>query len=206
MIVAVVDFSTHPGHQAAERLRTLIAKHGYSVAIVGSDFEPTFKYTHLVLSPDWMTLSEFNDSIMKLPEWIINSGVPVLGLGYGMALMAKTMGATVTVADEAPISSGFGAWMDSIQVTPKSKDSSTLVTEFIRDRQVTNSRQIPYQLRVTSLNKKFPIVGVTETDEVAVFTNGDGWTGLIYDPTSQAIPDFEPIQRFLNSPVLWCRL
>lgn len=93
--IVIVDFGSSRTHAIAERIRQ--ANVFTEIVDFSSSDKPLCKLENLkgIILSDSDCLS-FADSIsFRLPDFVLESGVPVLGVGFGMHLLLKTWGGKV---------------------------------------------------------------------------------------------------------------
>lgn len=174
-LVALVSFgqlSTNKICDALNRLRV-----DYRVVLPGEI--PAFEPTHIILSGSPKHV--YNEDRHPLPEWVIRSPRPVLGICYGMQLIAYTFGGTV------------------IRMSKREKGpvNVTEITPGAHPRQVTNSRWMNRYDQVVSVPCSFDITAVTQNNHIAAFTDHVKWWGVQYHPEAPKHGDLRLIKNFL---------
>lgn len=138
---------------------------------------PMYKATHIILSGGPKHVYDTN--MYPLPQWIIDSNVPVLGICYGMQLIAHTFGGKV------------------IHMPYKEKGFID-ITEIIDGEQITTSKWMNREDRVVFLTNKFDIIGVTKFGHIATFTDHKKWYAVQYHPEVNLNYNINVFNRFLN--------
>ena len=172
-LVALVVF----GKDSTRRLGRALRKLKIDYGVVLFDETPVFKPTHIILSGGPKHVYE--DDYYPMPKWVLNSNVPVLGVCYGMQLIAKTFGGNVRK-------------MEAQEKGPVE------VTEIIDGNQITSTRWMNRMDQVTLLPSRFTVTGVTSRNHIAAFTDWNRWWAVQYHPESLKHGDLSVIRRFLN--------
>lgn len=172
ILVAVVAF----GKTSLSNIATILVQLGIPYRIVLAHEIPTFNYSHIILTGGPKYVTRYED--FTLPQWIISSNAPVLGICYGMTLIAKAVGGTV-------------------QRLPEKEYGVTEIVEIINGYQQTKLGWMNRHYEVISLPRSFRITGVTSNDDIASFTDHDKWWGLQYHPESVRYRDVETFRSFL---------
>ena len=171
--VCIVIFGT----ESAKNISIICNELGIHHEAVYPDVEPNERYTHVILSGGPKHVYEADAYI--IPEWVIKSEVPVLGICYGMQAISKYFGGIVCA-------------MNMIQKGP------VMVTE-IRDNNLISARRWMSRLdRVIVCPPNFHVIGVTPANHVAVITDNKRWYGVQYHPEHPEYPDIELFTRFLS--------
>lgn len=173
ILVAVVAF----GKTSTANIVNILVQLGISYRIVLAHELPTCKYTHIILTggPKYVTRYEY----YRLPQWITDSDCPVLGICYGMTLIAHAVGATV-------------------QQLSEHEHGPTEVTEIIDGRQLITTRWMNRHYRISDVPKAFHVTGVTTDNHIASFTDYRKWWGCQYHPESVRYRDRNIFARFLH--------
>ena len=172
-LVALVVF----GDDSARRLGRALKRLKIDYGVVLHDETPAFTPTHIILSGGPGHVYENNHHSM--PKWILDSNVPVLGICYGMQLIAKTFGGTVSRMNEK-------------------EQESVEVTEIIDGQQVTSTRWMNRFDQVMWLPNTFTVTGVTSKNHIACFTDHKRWWAVQYHPESIKYGDLNIIRKFVN--------
>ncbi|MFX0169657.1 MAG: glutamine-hydrolyzing GMP synthase [Candidatus Hodarchaeota archaeon] len=155
--ILVLDFGSQYTHLITRRIREMEV---YS-EIAPSSF-PVSKFTEF--SPKGIILSGgpqsvYEPSALKLPdgffEWQLRSAVPVLGICYGMQLLAYQMGGKVQASEKQE----YG--LQQIQIYPKSRLFHGLTASL--------SVWMSHGDQVTRLPEEFQVIASTEFCPVAAF-------------------------------------
>lgn len=138
---------------------------------------PNFTPSHIILSGGPKHVYRKDRYI--LPKWVINNDIPVLGICYGMQIIAYTFGGLVEPKKD--FEEGF---ID--------------VTEIIDNKQTIQKRWMYRKDNVISLPNNFKITGVTNEDDIASFTDDKKWWAVQYHPESQKCRDLKIFEKFLK--------
>jgi len=177
--VVVVAFGMKSTNKIARILNILNVR--YRVICPGNI--PTYEYTHIILSggPKHVYESDY----YRMPEWVKESSKPVLGICYGMQLIAHEFGGTV--------------------IRMKEKEEGAVdVTEIIKSNdynipiQETQARWMNRYDRVVFVPNIFDITGVTDKNHIASFTDHKKWWAVQYHPESRKHGDIKVFKRFLK--------
>ena len=171
--VVLVSFGDH----STQRLSLALNKLGVKHVVMLPHETPNFIPTHVILSGGPGHVYESNHDPM--PQWVLDGFFPVLGVCYGMQLIAHTFGGTVkrmSRREEGPVE----------------------VTEMIYGNQEINFRWMNRYDQVTSIPLMFTITGVTSNDHVASFTDHKKWWAVQYHPESHKHGDLKVLNRFLR--------
>jgi len=135
------------------------------------------KYTHIILSGGPKHL--YNKDKYILPNWVIDSDIPVLGICYGMQLICYTYGGIIKRLNNKE----YG---------------KILVKEIINNKETTNLRWMNRFDYIYSLPLNFYITGLTYNNYIASFTDFKKWWAVQYHPESPKCSDFSIIYNFLT--------
>lgn len=173
-IVALVLF----GEDSTVRIAQALKKLRIEYRVVPYDRIPNFTYTHIILSggPKHVYMKDH----YPLPKWVIDSDTPVLGICYGMQIIAYSFG-------------GIVKRMNELEKGPVD------VTELINGYQITSTRWMNRNDQVTYLPKTFTITGVTNKNHIAAFTDNVKYWAVQYHPESRKNGDLSIFKRFVNS-------
>lgn len=173
-LIAVVAF----GKNSVDRICYILNRLNIEYRIVLPDEIPNFAPTHIILSGGPKHVYEEDAYIM--PQWVLNAQCPVLGICYGMQLIAHTFGGLVgrmKNKEEGPIE----------------------VTEIINSIQTTNIRWMNRYDQVMSVPNIFNVTGVTNMDHIAAFTDNNKWWAVQYHPEGIKYKDVSVFRRFLKT-------
>lgn len=173
ILVALVAFGKTSSEKITRSLNTL--KVDYRIVL--PDEIPTFEPTHIILSGGPKHVYE--EDHPHLPKWVIESKCPVLGICYGMQLIAYTFGGNVIKM-------------------PQKEEGPVEVTEMINNTQTTYVRWMNRYDRVTSIPNTFYVTAVTNDDHLAAFTDHNKWWAIQYHPESSKHGDLNVFRRFLG--------
>lgn len=177
MYVIIIRYGNDSSKRICKVLRRLKVKH----KIVDCDKDMTIWsteenkcVTHIILSggPDHVYASKYR----KLPLWVINSNIPVLGICYGMQLIAHTFG-------------GF--------VIPMSMAEQGLIPVIDNHGIITN-RWMNRLDRVMYVPDKFIITETTTRGHIAAFTDNIKWWAVQYHPEVKKALDENLFIEFLR--------
>jgi GMP synthase (glutamine-hydrolysing) len=175
-IVALVVF----GEESANKIALALTKLKINFQSVFPDQALFFEPTHIILSggPDHV----YEKGHSQMPSWVVESAAPVLGICYGMQLIAETNGGVV-------------------RPLPKQELGAVNVTEIINGSQITQPRWMNRFDRVLYIPKSFHVTGVTQNNDIAAFTDHRKWWAVQYHPESEKYRDLEVFRRFLNNRI-----
>lgn len=172
LLVAVVIF----GKTSSINIIDLLINLHIKFIILAPGDKPYILPTHIILSGGPKHVYE-NDHY-PLDLWIIQNKIPVLGICYGMQLIAHTFGGKVS--------------------RMKEKEEGLIpVTEYINGMVVKNLRWMYRFDNVDQLPIFFTITGVTDKNQIASFTDNSKWWAVQYHPESIYCKDYSVITRFL---------
>lgn len=178
VLVAVVAF----GELSARNISHVLCRLRVNYKIVLPNEIPTFQPTHIILSGGSKHVYEYDH--YPLPEWVINSNVPVLGICYGMQLIVHTFGGIV------------------IRM-PKKEHGPVEITELLYGdkllQQVTSYRWMNRHDQVISIPNTFDITAVTKDNHIAAFTDHKRWWAVQYHPESQRCGTLHLFRTFLRN-------
>lgn len=174
--VAVVNF----GSISTNGICNILMKLNIDYQIVLPDETISFNPTHIILSGG--SKHVYNKDHYSIPKWVLDANVPVLGICYGMQLIAYTFGGVV-------------------RKMTKKEEGPAEITEIIDNNQVSSIRWMNREDQVLSVNNHFSITGVTNKNHIASFTDYDKWWAIQYHPESKKYRDLNVFRRFLNTSV-----
>ena len=172
--MVVIDFGSQYTHLIARRIRELRV---YSEIIPASASEKATSH----LNPRGIILSGgpasvYDPGAPAIQQWVIDSGLPVLGICYGMQALVHQLGGTVVAGDVRE----YGH------------------ADLINDQSETGllagiSRQVPVWMshgdRVERLPEGMTALARTANTDCAAITDGRRWFGLQFHPEVQHTPD-----------------
>ena len=163
------------GHQSSDNISSVLHRLNILNRVIEYDEEPKGYYTHIILSggPDHV----YDENSGKLPLWVCESNVPVLGICYGMQLIIYSFGGTV-------VNMGY------------TEKKLVNVTEIFNQTQHTKLRWMNRTDIVTSIPDEFHITGITENNHIAAITDNKRWFGIQYHPESSHALDLDIFRLF----------
>lgn len=176
VLIAIISF----GDTSTKRLCDILAYYSIDFFVLRHHDIPMMVPSHIILSGGPKHVYE--DDHYPLPFWVIQSNIPVLGICYGMQLIAQTFGGKVVKMDE-----------QEIGLTP--------VTELIDGYFVTNYRWMYRYDNVVILPNKFTITGITHGGNIASFTDSVKWWAVQYHPESPHALDVSIILNFISKTI-----
>lgn len=170
--VAVVAFGELSANKISNTLSSISIRHR-----VLSPYEtPKFYPTHIILSGGPKHVYQLDR--YNMPDWVINNDIPVLGICYGMQLIAYIFGG------------------DVIRMNEK-EEGLVPITEIVGNQQMTYSRCMNRYDQVITLPRNFTLTGITDKGHIAAFTDFKKWWAVQYHPESMKYRDINVFQRFL---------
>jgi len=136
---------------------------------------PLFTPSHIILTGSLKYVKQS----YSIPQWIMDSNTPVLGICFGMQLIAETLG-------------GF------ILNLPEQEHGPCNITEINNGIQRTCSRWMRRSIKVISLPKSFTITGVTDDNNIASYTDHVKWWGVQYHPEAHKHGDLNIFRQFFE--------
>lgn len=173
LLVALVSF----GKLSTNNIASILYRLNVPYKIVLPHETPNFIPTHIILSGGTNNVCKSN--YLSLPEWIINCECPVLGICYGMQLIAHTFGGIIT----------------KMLTKEKCAVEITEISETLQ--QTTKSRWMNRRNFMMNVPEQFDIIAVTKENHVAAFTDRKKWWGVQYHPESRKYEDLSLFKRFL---------
>ena len=125
--------------------------------------KPYKNVTHIILSGGDHHVYEKKS--YKLPKWIIASDKPVLGICYGMQLIASH-------------------FKGKVQKMKQPEKGLVEVIEMVNDDIIKKKCWMNRLDHVTHLPLKFNIIGITYNNDIAAFTDHYKWWAIQYHPES----------------------
>jgi GMP synthase (glutamine-hydrolysing) len=172
-LVALVAF----GATSCQKISRVLTRLNIDYRIVLPNEIPEWQPTHIILSGGPKHVYE--DDHDPMPQWVLDSECPVLGICYGMQLIAKTFGGIVVAMPEKELGRVY-------------------VTEIIDGIQETRPRWMHRRDRVLSTPTRFHITGVTSNDHIAAFTDYNKFWAVQYHPESPKCGDLTVFKRFFK--------
>ena len=170
--VAVVSY----GSVSLRNIVLALKRINVEYEIVQPDQSPIYQPTHVILSGGPYHVYESNH---KIPKWIMESTYPVLGICYGMQLIAKNFGGEV------------------VRMEHKEEGPIT-ISEKIDGIEITCNRWMNRYDQVTSIPSNFMITGLTSKNHIASFTDNKRWWAVQYHPEHQKYLNLSLFRRFLS--------
>lgn len=159
------------------KLSRVLRKLNVDYQILEPNDTPNFIPTHIILSGS--PKSVYDTDAYPLPSWVLASEAKVLGICYGMQLIAHTFGGIV--------------WkMLNLEHGP------TKITEIRNGRQKIKTRMMNHQDQVVKLPETFDITAVTNKNHIASFTDHKRFWAVQYHPEDTNYPDLRTFKRFLK--------
>jgi GMP synthase (glutamine-hydrolysing) len=160
--------------------------------------------------------SVYDDNAPHCDPAIINSGIPILGICYGMQLLALQLGghvalahgrreygpATVEVLPQAASDTASFRIFEGISVSPAQ-------TEHLDQPQITTALRLPVWMShgdsVDKLPEGFSVLACTESNPVAAIASPGGMIGLQFHPEVTHTPQGKEILRNFLFRVCGCK-
>ena len=191
--IFIIDFGSQYSHLIARRVREQnvyceIIPHTTSWESIESN------------SPKGIILSGgpasvYDDNSPRAPEWVWEKGIPVLGICYGMQLMAHQLGGTVLPAAERE----FGH-----AILNQNSGDNLLFSELPDSLPVWMS----HADRISQTPPDFHPIGNSENSPIAAMSNGNSMYGIQFHPEvahtpngSQIIDNF--LRKICHCEGLW---
>jgi len=164
------------GDLSSRQIAMILDKLNIKYTILLPNQSPKNSYTHIILSGGPKHVYE-NDHY-PLSQWIIYSDVPVLGICYGMQLIAKTFGGIVIKMEEK-------------------EEGPVQITEIINNKQIVQYQWMNRYDLVTRLPENFTITAVTNKNHIAGFTDNKKWWAVQYHPEAKCCQNVSLFKRFI---------
>lgn len=168
------------GKKSAIHIGQSLSRLKYKHIMLNPDEIPRFKYSHIILSGGPKHV--YDDDHYPLPQWVMDSNVQVLGICYGMQLIAKKFGGRVIAMNER-------------------EHGCIPVTEIKGDKQIIVNRWMNRRDRIATMPRGFSITAVTNKNHIAAFTDRNKWWGVQYHPESEKCPDDSIFISFLQKNI-----
>ena len=189
--IAILDYGSQTAQLIARRVREL---HVYCELIPWDARRDRFE----ALNPKGIILSGSPASVYEagapsLPDWVLASGRPVLGICYGMQLLALNLGGQVDASAKREY--GYA------ELTILSRDANLF--HAIPQSQITV--WMSHGDRVTHLPASFSALGVTGTSVAAMGNPEAGIYGVQFHPEVQHTPQGREILRNFVVDICGCK-
>lgn len=165
------------GKSSTNGICSILRRFGVKYITLLPDEIPKFEPTHVILSGGPKHVYDLDHYVM--PLWVIQTHCPVLGICYGMQLIAHTFQGIVIKM-------------------PEIEKGLIEITEIIDHKQTRLLRWMNRNDRVISLPSNFYITGVTSRNHIASFTDYKKWYAVQYHPESHHCKDSSLFRRFLQ--------
>ena len=136
--------------------------------------------------------SVYDEGAPSLPAYVINSGVPVLGICYGMQLLTHTLGGRVEPSDEREYGHAILNLTEAANPLLKGLPASLPVWASHGDK-------------VTQLPPGFRGIAQSDNAPVAVMTDGSKYFGILFHPEVVHTPQGDTLIRNFLFEVAGCR-
>ena len=136
--------------------------------------------------------SVYDEGAPSLPAYVINSGVPVLGICYGMQLLTHTLGGRVEPSDEREYGHAILNLTEAANPLLKGLPASLPVWASHGDK-------------VTRLPPGFRGIAQSDNAPVAVMTDGSKYFGILFHPEVVHTPQGDTLIRNFLFEVAGCR-
>ena len=171
--IIVIDFGSQYSHLIARRIRELKV---YSEVFTASSTWETVRH----INPKGVILSGgpasvYDPGAPRIPDWVFERDLPVLGICYGMQALVHQLGGEVVPGQSQEYGSA---------VLHQDGDEASLFTELPPTFQVWMS----HGDRIATLPPGFSSLAYTENSPVAALGNGNGIFGLQFHPEVNHTP------------------
>ena len=171
--IIVIDFGSQYSHLIARRIRELKV---YSEVFTASSTWETVRH----INPKGVILSGgpasvYDPGAPRIPDWVFERDLPVLGICYGMQALVHQLGGEVVPGQLQEYGSA---------VLPQDGGEASLFTELPPTFQVWMS----HGDRIATLPPGFSSLAYTENSPVAALGNGNGIFGLQFHPEVNHTP------------------
>lgn len=168
LLVALIAFGT----ESTKKISYFLNFQGIKYHVLSPDDTPNFQPTHIILSGGPKHVYEKDHYL--LPQWVMDSSCPVLGICYGMQIIAHTFGGSVIR-------------MSQLEKGPV--EVTEIVTRMGTKNQITELRWMNRHDQVIFIPNTFSITGVTYKNHIASFTDHKKWWAVQYHPESKKYGD-----------------
>jgi len=171
IIIAVIDYGM------TKNLKTLLVNLKVPHYIIDNNTIPHIIPSHIILSgsPDHV----YQDKHRILPDWVIYSNIPVLGICYGMQIIAHTFGGIVCKLDEE-------------------EKGLYCVNEYINGKFYRSERWFNRFDNVYKCPPNFTILGVNDKNLIVSITDNIKFWGVQYHPENPNALDYNFFCSFFS--------
>ena len=134
--------------------------------------------THIILSGSQDHV--YDDNHRTLPNWVINCNIPVLGICYGMQIIAHT----------------FGGFVGKLKEKEKGIYN---VIEYMNGEWINNNRWFNRFDNVYICPKNFNIIGYNDKKLIVAITDNIKYWCVQYHPENPNAMDYDLFRSFLNN-------
>ncbi len=173
IFIVVINY----GNKSSSNISAVLNALGYFNVVLHPYEYPGTKPTHIILSGGPKHV--YDPDAYILPQWIINSDIPTLGICYGMQLIAHTFGGNIDRMDRL-------------------EKGLVKIREMINDVEVIGNKWMNRYDYVSCLPNKFIITGMTSNNHIAAFTDNIKWWAVQYHPESHKSIDYDTFIRFIS--------
>lgn len=176
-LVALIPFEPRLTREVTSMLNRL----SIDYRIVLPNEVPKFIPTHVIIaggsqSAGGIERVEGQSEELKIPQWVLNRKMPVLGIGSGMVMIARL-------------------FQGCICKLPNPQKGLVEITEINDGYHISNNRWLNRDERVISLPSGFQVIGVTSEGDIASFV-ANRWWGVQYHPEKSRYKDIGIFRRF----------
>lgn len=159
LFVIVINYGNTSSCKISNILNQLNINHLLYDPGVMPTYQELNKLTHIILSGGPKHVYDNQD---QLPDWVIEINRPVLAICYGMQLVAHHFGGKV--------------------IRNKKEKGIVYVTEIINGKIISKPRWMNRYDNVIIVPPQFTIIGITNNNDIAVFTDYKKWYCFQYHP------------------------